>query len=293
LFQWSKDHLLLLWLRLAASVCAAILLLVAGFVLLEAFEALRDIGPVRFAADASWHPASEADQGLYNLVPMLSATLFATLGAVLLAGPLGIASALFCQFYAPAWVAQLQRRIIGLLSGIPSVVYGFWGLVVLVPLIRLQAPPGPSLLAGILILAIMIVPTVALIAESSLAAVPEAYLLGANALGISRVGIIFRVAIPAARSGLLTAVILGAGRAIGETMAILMVCGNVVAVPESVFAPVRTLTANIALEMAYAMGDHRSALFVTGVVLLVMVVGLVAVTASFATETTHAESTHG
>jgi len=278
LFRWTSDRLLLAWLRGAAVLCGAILLLVAVFVVREAVEALRAVGPLRFATDPSWHPAPAAGDGLYNLTPMLSATLAATLGAVLLAGPIGVASAIFCQFYAPGAIAKLQRRIVGLLAGIPSVVYGFWGLVVLVPWIRALAPPGPSLIAGILILAIMIVPTVALIAESSLAAVPRAYVLGANALGLSRVGVIFGVVLPAARSGLSTSVILGAGRAIGETMAILMVCGNVVAVPESLFSPVRTLTANIALEMAYAMGDHRSALFVSGVVLLAMIVGLVVLT---------------
>jgi phosphate transport system permease protein len=162
-----------------------------------------------------------------------------------------------------------------LLAGIPSVVYGFWGLVVLVPLIGRIQPPGTSLLAGIAILTIMILPTIALMADASLAKVPPEYLRGAAALGLSRWGMIRGVVFPAAKSGLFTGVILETGRAIGETMAMLMVCGNVVQTPKSLFDPMRTLTANIALEMAYATGDHRSALFVSGLVLMALIVALV------------------
>jgi len=272
----SRADVLLVWvLRALAGLAGVIVLVIAAFVARESLPALRDIGVMRFVSDGSWHPAAEAARGSYNLVPMLVGTLLATLGAVVLATPLGILSAVFCQFYAPRLLAGAYRNVIGLLAGIPSVVYGFWGLVVLVPLIRLIGPPGASLLAGVLILTIMIVPTVALTAEAALRSVPEAYLRGAAALGLSRPATIVGVALPAARSGLYTGTLLGAARAIGETMAILMVCGNVVEMPTSLFDPVRTLTANIALEMAYAMGDHRSALFVSGLVLLGFVVALV------------------
>jgi len=165
-------------------------------------------------------------------------------------------------------------RMIELLAGIPSVVYGFWGLVVLVPQIAEIQPPGPSLIAGILILTIMILPTIALMADASLANVPQQYLRAAAALGLPRWATIWNVVFPAAKSGLFTGVILETGRAIGETMAILMVCGNVVQIPSSIFDPIRTLTANIALEMAYALGDHRAALFVSGLVLMAMIVAL-------------------
>lgn len=276
MFRFDRDRLLVWWLRIASGVCAGIVLLIALFVVRESLPALREVGLGRFVTDASWHPTSDAGSGLYDLTPMLAGTLLATFGAVVLAAPLGIASAVFCQFYAPTWAAQGFRRVVSLLAGIPSVVYGFWGLVVLVPIVRMLAPPGPSLIAGILILTIMIVPTVALIADSSLGSVPESYLLGASALGMSRTHTVLGVALPAASSGLWTSILLGTGRAIGETMAILMVCGNVVALPDSIFDPVRTLTANIALEMAYAMGNHRSALFVTGLVLLGMIALLVA-----------------
>lgn len=206
---------------------------------------------------------------------MLWGTLFATIGSVLVATPLGILSAIFCQYYAPARIAYLYRRLIELLAGIPSVVYGFWGLVVLVPLINRLHPPGTSLLAGIAILTIMILPTMALVADASFAKVPQEYLLGSASLGLSKWGTIYGVVFPAAKSGLFTGVILQTGRAIGETMAVLMVCGNVVQTPQSLFDPIRTLTANIALEMAYAVGDHRSALFVSGLMLMVMIIALV------------------
>jgi phosphate transport system permease protein len=285
----SRRDAALLWtLRALAAVSGAIVLFIAYFLTTESLPVLRDVGVARFFSDPSWHPRAGATAGTFNLAPMVIGSLLATLGAILLAAPLGVASAVFCQYYASARLARLYRQLIGLLAGIPSVVYGFWGLVVLVPILRTLAPPGQSLLAGILILALMILPTVALIADGALANVPRAYLLGASALGLSRFSTIVRVALPAARSGLVTAAILGAGRAMGETMAILMVCGNVVALPGSVFDPVRTLTANIALEMAYAVGDHRSALFLTGLVLLVLVAALVGATSRLARVDAHA-----
>lgn len=259
-------------LRACALAAGAVILLIAAFLLLESWPALSHVGVARFFTDPSWHPTS----GSFNLLPMLWGTLYAMLGSVLIATPLGVLSAVFCHYYAPPPVARIYRRMIELLAGIPSVVYGFWGLVVLVPLIRELHPPGPSLLAGILILTLMILPTIALMADAALANVPQHYLRGAAALGLSRWNTVTRVLLPAARSGLFTGVILETGRAIGETMAILMVCGNIVQTPGSLFDPIRTLTANIALEMAYALGDHRSALFVSGLVLLAMIVMLAA-----------------
>lgn len=275
----SRSHadLLLLWvLRIAAAVAGTVVVLVFGFLVVESRSAFGNVGFARFFTDASWHPGSEAADGLFNLTPMLVGTLLTMCGAVLLATPIGILSALFTQYYAPPVVARAYRRLVELLAGIPSVVYGFWGLVTIVPLIGRLQPPGPSLLAGIFLLALMILPTIALMADASLANVPREIMHGAAALGLSRWGIARRVALPAARGGLLTGVILQTGRAIGETMAILMVCGNVVKIPGSVFDPIRTLTANMALEMAYAMGDHRAALFVSGLLLMAMVVALVA-----------------
>jgi phosphate transport system permease protein len=269
----SRADRLLVWiLRGSATLASAIVVLIALFLVLESLPILEKVGLARFFSDPSWHPA----EGFYNLTPMLWGTLFAMAGSVILATPLGVLSAVFCHYYAPAALAKPYRRLIELLAGIPSVVYGLWGLMVLVPLIGRLHPPGPSLLAGILILAVMILPTIALSADAALANVPSEYRRGAAALGLSRWATIRHVIFPAARSGLFTGVILETGRAIGETMAILMVCGNQVQTPKSLFDPVRTLTANIALEMAYALGDHRSALFVSGLVLLAFIVLLAA-----------------
>ncbi|MEH2159411.1 phosphate ABC transporter permease subunit PstC [Nostoc sp.] len=270
----SQSDIVLLWiLRLLALITSIIVVLITGFLLLEALPILRQVGWLRFVSDRSWHPA----EGLYNLMPMLWGSLLVTLGSVLLAAPLGIGSAIFCQYYAPPLVGGFYRQLIELLAGIPSVVYGFWGLVVLVPLIGKLQPPGASLLAGIAILTLMILPTIALTAQASFSEVPTEYLQGAAALGISRWATIRSVVLTAAKSGIFTGLILGTGRAIGETMAVLMVCGNVVQIPTSLFDPLRTLTANIALEMAYATGNHRSALFVSGLLLMVAIATLVGV----------------
>lgn len=269
-FRWPTDDLLCWLLRGIAAISGLVVVLIVGFLVAESLPVLHHVGLLRFFTDPSWHPA----EGFYNLTPMLWGTLFAMTGSVLIATPLGILSAVFCHYYAPPVLARPYRRLIELLAGIPSVVYGFWGLVVLVPLIGEIHPPGPSLLAGILILTIMILPTIALMADASLANVPQHYLRGAAALGLPRWATIRGIVFPAAKSGLFTGVILETGRAIGETMAILMVCGNVVQTPSTLFDPIRTLTANIALEMAYALGDHRAALFVSGLVLMAMIVAL-------------------
>jgi len=161
-----------------------------------------------------------------------------------------------------------------LLAGIPSVVFGFWGLTTLVPLINQLHPPGASLLAAILVLTLMILPTITLTAYSALMAVPVEFLRNAAALGLSRWGMIHGVAFPAARAGIVAGIILAMGRAIGETMAVLMVAGNVVQYPDGLFDPIRTLASNIVLEMAYAMGDHRAMLFVSGLLLMLMLMML-------------------
>ena len=270
----SLGDTILIWaLRACAAIAGAIVLLIGWFVLAESIPALRSIGLTRFFTDPSWHPT----QGFYGLAPMLWGTLLATAGAVLLATPLGIAAGVFCNFYAPPPLARVYRRVLELLAGIPSVVYGFWGLMVLVPLIGRMHPPGPSLLAGILVLTLMTLPTIALTADAAISSVPDDYRRAAAALGLSRFATVRRVILPVAKSGLLTGVILQVGRALGETMAILMVCGNQVQTPRSVFDPIRTLTANIALEMAYATGSHRGALFVSGLLLLGVIVCLVIV----------------
>ncbi|SOD40378.1 phosphate ABC transporter permease subunit PstC [Nitrosovibrio sp. Nv4] len=266
----SADARMLWLLRGAAGTATALVLLIFLFLLVESWPALRHISIGRFLIDPSWNPG----ESMYKLTPMLSGTLYAAGGALLLATPLGIASALFIAYYASPRSASIYTRVVELLAGIPSVVYGFWGLTTLVPLINQLHPPGASLLAGILVLTLMILPTIALTAHAALFSVPPDYLRSAAALGISRWGMIRGVALPAAKTGIAAGIILAAGRAIGETMAVLMVTGNVVQHAASLFDPIRTLAANIALEMPYATGDHRAALFVSGLTLMLLVMML-------------------
>ena len=258
--------------RGCATVAAVVTLLIVVFLCAQSLPVLSEIGLTRFFTDQLWAPT----RGHFNLLPMMVGTLYATLGAVLLAGPCGIAVAIFAMFYAPPVMARLLHGVLGLLAGIPSVVFGLWGLVTLVPLLNRFHPPGLSLFMGIIIVTLMILPTIALIAEAALRAVPREYTLGGAALGSTRWQMIRDIVVPSARSGLLTAVLLGAGRALGETMAVSMVMGNTIQIPDSVWAPARTLTAHIGVEMAYAMGSHRAALFVAGLWLLVVVILLVA-----------------
>jgi len=187
--------------------------------------------------------------------------------------PIALLTAVFIAEVAPKPVANIVRPMIELLAGIPSVVYGFFGLVIIVPMIQdlFNVPAGNSILAGIIVLAIMILPTVIAVSETSIRAVPRTYKEGSLALGASHMFTIFRLLIPAARSGIMTGVILGIARALGETMAIIMVMGNSPAMPRGVLDSARTLTANIAIEMSYATGIHASALYATGIVLLVFI----------------------
>lgn len=264
------DTLLHWVLRAGAIASALVMAMIMLFLMVESWPVLQHMSLTRFFTDSSWHPL----EGAYNLMPMLTGTLFASIGALLLAIPLGIASAIFIGYYTTPRTAFLYRRLIELLAGIPSVVFGFWGLTTLVPLINQLHPPGASLLAGILVLTLMILPTITLTSHAAFSAVPLEYMHSAAALGLSRWGMISGVAFSAARTGIVAGIILSAGRALGETMAVLMVAGNVVQHAESLFDPIRTLAANIALEMAYAMGDHRAVLFVSGLMLMLLVMTL-------------------
>ena len=271
----DSDRLLLATLRVMAASAAVLVVLVVTYLAIGAWPAFQRIGVLRFITDAGWHPG-EASTGSFDLRAMFVGSLASALGAMLLAGPLGFLSALFVHFYAPERLRAVYRRLVELLAGIPSVVYGLWGLVALAPLIREIAPPGPSLMTGILVLTLMVVPTVAMLADAAVQAVPAGHLQAAAALRLSRLATLRAVVFPSARAGLGIAVVLGTMRAIGETMAVLMVCGNVVRMPDSLFAPVRTLTANIALELGYATDAHRSVLFASGLALMGLVLALVA-----------------
>jgi len=257
-------------LRAAGAAGVALVLLIAVFLVLESWPALRHVGITRWFADPAWRPVA----GQYALWPMLAGTAFVSAGALLIAAPLGLAAALFSTCYAPRAVGRPLDRVLELMAGVPSVVYGLWGLSALAPLIARWQAPGTSLLCAAVVLALMVVPTVALTSRAALAAVPAADLLGAAALGLSRWATIRAVFLPAARGGIIAGIVLAAARALGETMAVLMVAGNVSDFPRGLFAPVRTLSANIALEMGYATADHRAALFVSALVLMLLVAAL-------------------
>lgn len=257
--------------RAAALLSAAIVLLVLGFLIRESQPALQKLGLTRFFTDTSWHPLS----GEFNFTPMIVATLVTSLGAVAIAAPLGVGSAVFAHFYAPAGLAFWHRRLIELLAGIPSVVFGLWGLVVLAPLVASFGGSGQNLLTATIVLGVMVLPTVALLSDAAIASVPCDWVRGAAALGLQRWAIIARVVIPGARRAIGAGVMLALTRALGETMAVLMLAGNIVEMPKSILSPARTLNANIGLELGYASASHRSVLFVSGLMLMLVVSAIV------------------
>ena len=259
-----------IFLTLALSSISA-LALITLFIVIQGAPIIGSVGLFRFIFGMTWAPS----QGEFGIFPMIVGTLTVTFGAMILGVPIGICCAIFLAEYAPAPIRNMFRPAIQLLAGIPSVVYGFWGLIFIVPLIRdYLGGPGLSILAGSVVLAIMILPTVISITEVSIIALPRTYKEGALALGMSHWQAIYSVQLPAAKSGIVAAVILGTGRAIGETMAVIMVLGNAPALPRSILDPVRTLTTNIGIEMGYATGDHRQALFATGIVLFIIIMTL-------------------
>lgn len=271
-------------LKLSAVGVIALLLIVIAFLLQESWKVVGDVGLPKFLLDGEWHPTENS----FGMMSMLVASLASSLGAMLIAAPLGIGCAVFCTVFAPPSVAWATKKILAVLAGIPSVVYGFWGLTVIVPIIAAWQAPGASLLAAIIILALMILPTVTLASEAALAAVPKSHFAGAKALGLSRGASVLHVMLPAASGGIFAGGVLALARALGETMAVMMVSGNITQIPASVFDPVRTLTANIVLEMAYAVGNHRSALFVSGLLLITVVCALVLVSERFSRIQHHA-----
>lgn len=253
---------------LAALVSLISLSLIAFFTLTEGWRAFLEIGLVKLLLGTDWRPGI----GEFGLLPMIIGSLSVTFGALLLGVPLALACAIFLAEVAPRRIHPLVRRPIELLAGIPSVVYGLFGLVVLAPLIRQLGGSGLSILTASIVLAIMILPTVTTIAEDSIRAVPSEYKAGSLALGATHWQTIWRVSLPTASPGIMAGIILGMGRAIGETMAMIMVIGNAILIPTSPLDSARTLTGNIALEIKYAAGLHESALFVTGVLLFVFII---------------------
>jgi len=257
-------HVLLLVALSSVSILGLIFLFVFG----EGLPLIHKVGWREFLLGMRWAPT----KGAFGILPMIVGTLEVTFGALLIGVPLSLLVAIHLSEFASPSTRRWLKPLIELLAAIPSVVYGFIGVVVIVPLIREHlGGTGFSVLAASIILSIMILPTIISIAFEALQAVPRSYREGALAVGATPWQAATRIVLPAARSGIVTAVILGMGRAMGETMAVIMVAGNAVVVPGSPLHPCRTLTSNIAIEMAYAAGDHQKALFATGVVLFLMI----------------------
>ena len=262
-----------LFLFIALSTLSA-LSLITVFIFVEGLPIIAKVGFFNFVFGMDWAPS----QGKFGIFPMIIGTVSVTLGATILGVPIAVCCSIFLAEFAPAMLGNIVRPAIQLLAGIPSVVYGFWGLLFIVPTIRnYLGGPGLSILAGSIILGIMILPTVISISEVSLLSLPRQYKEGALALGLTHWQTIRTVLLPAAKSGIVAAIILGIGRAVGETMAVIMILGNAVAIPQSILDPARTLTTNIGIEMGYASGEHRQALFATGIVLLSIIMILNAI----------------
>ena len=264
--KWDK------WIRAVLLVVALSALsglaLITIFIFREGVPIILRVGAKGFFLSTDWEPSL----GRFGILSMMVGSLLVTVGAAAIGVVFSLGLAIVLTQFSPPGLSAALKPMIELLAGIPSVVYGFVGVVTLVPLIRhWLGGPGLSVLAASIVLGVMILPTITSIAIDALQAVPRSYLEGSIALGATRWQTVTMVLLRAARSGLVAAVILGMGRAIGETMAVIMVAGNALDVPHSLLAPVRTLTSNIALEMGYASGDHRQALFATGVTLFVVI----------------------
>jgi len=268
-----KEKIMEIVFLIAACVCIIAVALICIFLFANGIPAIKEIGVFDFLLGKTWKPAND----LYGIFPMILGSIYVTTGAILIGVPIGIFTAIFMAKFCPKKIYRFLKPSIELLAGIPSVVYGFFGLVVLVPFIRDSIDikginnTGYNILTASILLGIMILPTIIGVSESSIRAVPESYYEGSLALGASHERSVFFATLPAAMSGITAAVVLGIGRAIGETMAVVMIAGNQPILPKGILDGVRTLTANIVMEMGYATDLHREALIATGVVLFVFI----------------------
>ncbi len=276
--RYVVDRAIRYVLLFSALVSIVIVFLIGLFTLRESWPALRQLGLARLLLGKVWRPG----QGQFGLFPMIAGSILATLGSIALGVPLALGTAILLVEVAPAGVRAIMHQAVQLLAGIPSVIYGLFGMVVIVPLVRrlpVVGNTGFGLLSASVVLAVMILPTITNIAEDAIQAVPREYKEGSLALGTTQWQTIVGVTLPAARSGIVAAIILGIGRALGETMAMIMVIGNSILIPRPLdndpltifLSQARTLTGNIAVEISYATGLHESALFATGVVLFVLI----------------------
>ncbi len=257
------------------SACTSILsvILICLFLFVNGIPTIGKIGISEFFLGTRWRPAND----IYGILPMILGSLYVTLGALVIGVPIGIFTAVFLSAFCPKNIYPSLKSSVELLAGIPSVVYGFFGLVVMVPIVReLFGGSGSSIFTAGVLLGIMILPTIISVSEASLQAVPKTYYEGALALGAGHVRSVFYAVLPAAKSGIMAAIILGVGRAVGETMAVIMVAGNQARMPQGILEGVRTLTTNIVIEMGYAADLHRDALLATAVVLFgfIMIINL-------------------
>ena len=254
----------------AAAACVSVLavLLICLFLFGSGIPAIGKIGISEFLLGTKWKPGND----IYGIFPMILGSLCVTFGAIIIGVPVGILTAIFMANFCPEGLRKILKPAVDLLAGIPSVVYGFFGLMVIVPLVRaIFGGSGTSMLSACIVLGIMILPTIINVSASALDAVPKSYYEGSLALGASHERSVFCAVVPAAKSGILAGVILGIGRAVGETMAVIMVAGNQPVVPNSIIKGVRTMTANIVLEMGYAADLHREALIATAVILFIFI----------------------
>lgn len=266
--QKVKEGIMHALFLICACVSILAVVLICVYLFASGVPAIGEIGVTDFLFGTKWKPSS----GYYGIFPMIIGSILVTGIAVVIGVPIGILCAVFMSHYCPKKLYRFVKPAINLLAGIPSIVYGFFGLVVIVPIMKeLFGGSGKSLLTAGILLGIMILPTVIKTTESSLNAVPKSYYEGALALGATHERSVFFASLPTAKSGILAAIILGVGRAIGETMAVILVAGNQTVIPKSITSGIRTLTSNIVMEMGYAGGLHREALIATGVVLFVFI----------------------
>ena len=263
------------------AACASVLAvaLICVFLFANGVPAMKEVGFVSFLTGEKWKPSNN----IYGIFPMIVGSIYVTAGAILVGVPIGILTSVFMAKYCPKRIYPVLKSATELLAGIPSVIYGFFGIVVLVPMVRefsrwlkavgviQSASKGSSILTASVLLGIMILPTIIGVTESAIRAVPSVYYEGALALGATHERSVFAVGLPAAKSGVVAGIVLGIGRAVGETMAVIMVAGNQPRIPDSILKGVRTLTTNIVMEMGYAEGLHRETLIATAVVLFVFV----------------------
>ncbi|MBQ8515651.1 MAG: phosphate ABC transporter permease subunit PstC [Ruminococcus sp.] len=266
--QKAKENIMHILFLVSACISVIAVVTICVFLFANGVPAIAEIGVFDFLLGESWKPL----ENQFGIFPMIVGSLYVTAGAILIGVPIGLLCAVYMAKFCPQRVYKILKPAIELMAGIPSIVYGFFGLMVIVPFMqKLAGGSGKNMLTAAVLLGIMILPTIIGVAESAIRAVPESYYEGSLALGATSERSVFFATLPAAKTGIMAGVILGIGRAIGETMAVVMVCGNQSVMPEGIASGIRTLTANIVLEMGYAADLHRDALIATAVVLFVFI----------------------